>query len=118
MTIRPRAVACLVFVALLALTLARSGPAMATAVGPSTWSARVSVAPIWSDPAEHQELDRKRREGFLPRIDRTLDEQLVFVPVPDLAALNGAGLRVEGTGFAPIKYDSYPSPNRDLRLKQ
>ena len=53
------------------------------------------------------ELDRKRREAILHKIQQLVHEKVMYAPIWQLAFLNGVGPRVAGVG---------PRPHRRPRL--
>jgi peptide/nickel transport system substrate-binding protein len=63
------------------------------------------------------ELDAKKREAILHRIQQMLHERAVFAPIWELAFLNGYGPRVAESGLTLITGHPYSSPYEDLRLK-
>ena len=64
-----------------------------------------------------RELDRKKREGMLHRIQQIMHDRAMYVPVYELAFLWGVGPRVEEACVDHIKGFSYSAPYEDLRLK-
>jgi peptide/nickel transport system substrate-binding protein len=64
-----------------------------------------------------RELDRKKREGMLHRIQQIMYDRAMYVPVYELAFLWGVGPRVEEACVDHIKGFSYSAPYEDLRLK-
>jgi peptide/nickel transport system substrate-binding protein len=63
------------------------------------------------------ELDAKRREAILHRIQQLIHEKAMFVPIWQLAFVNGVGPRVEESGLGLIAGHAYSAPYEDLRLK-
>jgi peptide/nickel transport system substrate-binding protein len=63
------------------------------------------------------ELDRKKREATLHRIQQLMHEKAMFLPLFEPAFLNGVGPRVAESGLGLITYHGYSSPYEDLRLK-
>ena len=64
-----------------------------------------------------KELDRKKREALLHRIQRIAFEKMIVAPIWELAFLNGVGPRVEESGLGLIEYQPYTAPYEDLKLK-
>ena len=64
-----------------------------------------------------RELDRRKREDYLHRIQRVLYERAVFAPIWENGFIRGVGPRVEEPGLALIPYFPYSAPYEDLRLK-
>jgi peptide/nickel transport system substrate-binding protein len=63
------------------------------------------------------ELDRKRREAALHRIQQLAHEKAMFAPLWEPAILSGFGPRVEDAGFGLIGGYPYSAPYEDVRLK-
>jgi peptide/nickel transport system substrate-binding protein len=63
------------------------------------------------------EMDQKKREAMLHRIQQMIHERAMFAPIWELAFLNGHGPRVAESGLALIAGHPYSSPYEDLRLK-
>jgi peptide/nickel transport system substrate-binding protein len=66
---------------------------------------------------QEREMDRKKREAMLYRIQKTLVDRVMHVPIYELAFIWGVGPRVEEPGAGLIKGFSYSAPFEDLRLK-
>jgi peptide/nickel transport system substrate-binding protein len=63
------------------------------------------------------EVDVKKREASLHRIQQLLHERVVFAPIWELAFLNGVGPRVAESGLTLIAGHPYSAPYEDVRLK-
>jgi peptide/nickel transport system substrate-binding protein len=63
------------------------------------------------------ELDPKRREATLHRIQQLMHERVMFVPVLEPAFLNGVGPRVAESGLGLVTGHPYSTPYEDLTLK-
>jgi peptide/nickel transport system substrate-binding protein len=63
------------------------------------------------------ELDRKRREAALHRIQQLTHEKAMFAPLWEPAILSGVGPRVEDAGLGLIGGYPYSAPYEDVRLK-
>jgi len=63
------------------------------------------------------EMDRKKREAILHRIQQMIHDRAVFAPIWELAFLNGYGPRVAESGLMLIAGHPYSAPYEDLRLK-
>jgi peptide/nickel transport system substrate-binding protein len=63
------------------------------------------------------ELDRKKREAILHRLQQLIDERAMFAPLYDLAFVNGVGPRVEESGLGLIAGYAFSAPYEDIRLK-
>jgi len=63
------------------------------------------------------ELDRKRREATLHRIQQLVHEKAMFAPIWQLAAMGGFGPRVEESGLGLITGFPFSGPYEDVKLK-
>ena len=63
------------------------------------------------------ERDRKRREATLHRIQQVMHERAMFVPVWDIAVLNGYGPRVAEPALGLIGSYLFSAPYEEVRLK-
>ena len=63
------------------------------------------------------ELDRKRREATLHRIQQLIHEKAMFAPIWQLAAMGGFGPRVEESGLGLIAAYPFSGPYEDVKLK-
>jgi peptide/nickel transport system substrate-binding protein len=63
------------------------------------------------------ELDRKRREATLNKIQQILHERVVYAPIWELAFLNGVGPRVGESGLGLISGHAYSAPYEDVTLR-
>jgi peptide/nickel transport system substrate-binding protein len=63
------------------------------------------------------ELDRKKREATLHRIQQLIHEKAMFAPIFNLAAMGGFGPRVAETGLGLITGFPFSGPYEDLKLK-
>jgi peptide/nickel transport system substrate-binding protein len=63
------------------------------------------------------EVDRKRREAALHRIQRLVHEKAMFAPIWQLAAMGGFGPRVEESGLGLITGFPFSGPYEDVKLK-
>jgi peptide/nickel transport system substrate-binding protein len=64
-----------------------------------------------------RELDPKRREATLHKIQQIMHERVMFAPIMEPAFLNGQGARVAESGLALITGHLYSAPYEDLKLK-
>jgi peptide/nickel transport system substrate-binding protein len=62
------------------------------------------------------ELDHKRREATLYKIQKLVHERAMFAHLWQLGFLNGAGPRVGESGFGLIQSHPYSSPYEDVTL--
>jgi len=64
------------------------------------------------------ELDRKRRESILHRIQQLMHDKAMFAPIWQLAAMSGVGPRVQEPGIGLVAgYAFFSAPYEDVRLK-
>ena len=63
------------------------------------------------------ELDRKRREALLHRIQQLVHDKTMIAPIWQLAALSGVGPRVEESGLGLIAGYGASAPYEDVKLK-
>ena len=63
------------------------------------------------------ELDKKKREATLHRIQQLIHEKAMFAPIFNLAAMGGFGPRVEESGLGLITGFPFSGPYEDLKLK-
>ena len=63
------------------------------------------------------ELDRKRREATLQRIQQLVHDKAMFAPIMQLAAMGGYGPKVEESGLGLITGFPFSGPYEDVKLK-
>jgi len=63
------------------------------------------------------ELDKKKREALLHKIQQLMHEKAMFIPIWELAFINGTGPRVEESGLGLIPGHAYSAPYEDVKLK-
>jgi peptide/nickel transport system substrate-binding protein len=63
------------------------------------------------------ELDRKKREAILHRIQELVHEKAMYLPIWQLALLQGHGPRVAESGLGLIADYPWSAPYEDLKLK-
>lgn len=63
------------------------------------------------------ELDPKRREAILHKIQELIHEKVIYAPIWQLAFLNGVGPRVAESGLGLIPGHAYSAPYEDVKLK-
>jgi peptide/nickel transport system substrate-binding protein len=63
------------------------------------------------------ELDRKRREAILHKMQQIVLDRVVYAPIWELAFLNGVGPRVQESGLGLISGHAYSAPYEDVTLK-
>jgi peptide/nickel transport system substrate-binding protein len=63
------------------------------------------------------EVDRKRREATLHKIQQLVHDKVMYAPIWELGFLNGVGPRVAESGLGLIAGHAYSAPYEDLKLK-
>ena len=63
------------------------------------------------------EMDRKKREVLLHRIQQLVHDKAMFIPMWELAFINGQGSRVQESGLGLIPGHAYSAPYEDVKLK-
>ncbi len=63
------------------------------------------------------QLDRKKREGILHKIQQIMVERVIYAPIWQLAFINGTGPRVAESAFGLIARFPYTAPYEDITLK-
>jgi peptide/nickel transport system substrate-binding protein len=63
------------------------------------------------------ELDPKRREAMLHKMQQLVYERTIYAPIWQLAFINGFGPRVGESGFGLIQSFAYSGPYEDITLK-
>lgn len=63
------------------------------------------------------EVDRKKRETILHRIQQLMHEKAMFAPIWQLTALHGVGFRVADSGLGLITEYPFSAPYDDVKLK-
>ena len=63
------------------------------------------------------ELDRKRREAILQKIQQLIHDKVMYAPIWELGWLNGVGPRVAEAGLGLIPMHAYSAPYEDVKLK-
>ena len=66
---------------------------------------------------QSREPDPKKREALVGQIQKTLHEQVMNIPIYELAFIWGVGPRVEVSGANLIPGFAYSAPMEDLKLK-
>jgi peptide/nickel transport system substrate-binding protein len=63
------------------------------------------------------ELDRKKREAILHRIQQLIHEKAVYAPIWELAIMHAAGPRVAESGLGLIADYAWSAPYEDVKLR-
>ena len=64
------------------------------------------------------EVDPKRREATLQRIQQLIHDKAMFAPIWQLAFINGYGPRMAESGLALIAGHPYSAPYEDVKLSR
>ena len=64
------------------------------------------------------EVDPKRREATLHKIQQLVHDKAIYAPIWQLAFLNGVGPRIEQSGLGLIPGFAYSGPYEDVKLKK
>jgi peptide/nickel transport system substrate-binding protein len=86
------------------------------ASGTYTFGSYPEIGDLFAQQA--RELDRKKRETLLHRIQQIAHEKVMFAPIWELGFLNGVGPRVDEAGLGLIEYQPYSAPYEDLKVKR
>ena len=62
------------------------------------------------------ELDPKRREAILQKLQQLMHDKVMFAPIWELGFLNGHGPRVAESGLGLISGHAYSAPYEDVKL--
>jgi len=68
-------------------------------------------------PKQAAELDPKKREAILHKMQQLVHEKAIFAPVWELAFINGLGPRVAESSFGKIGGFPYTAPFEDITMK-
>jgi peptide/nickel transport system substrate-binding protein len=63
------------------------------------------------------ELNQKKREALLQKMQQIIHERTVYAPIWQLAFINGVGSRVGESGFGLIPGFAYTGPYEDITIK-
>ncbi|MBM4441376.1 MAG: ABC transporter substrate-binding protein [Candidatus Rokubacteria bacterium] len=63
------------------------------------------------------ELDRKKRQAILHRIQQLMHEKVMHIPIWELGFVNGHGPRIQESGLGLIPGHAYSAPYEDVSLK-
>jgi len=83
--------------------------------GPFVYGSYPDIDALYREQAV--ELDHKKREVILHKMQQLVYERTIFAPIWQLAFLNGVGPRVGESGFGLIARFPYTSPYEDITLK-
>jgi peptide/nickel transport system substrate-binding protein len=84
--------------------------------GPYVYGSYPDIDALFKD--QQGELDRKKREALLHKIQQLVHEKAMVIPIWELGFLNGQGPRVQESGLGVIPGHAYSAPYEDVRLKK
>jgi ABC-type transport system substrate-binding protein len=84
--------------------------------GSFAWGSHADLDGLFQE--QSTETDKKRREATLVKIQQTMHDRALFVPLLEPALLNGYGPRVAESGLGLISGLAYSAPYEDVRLKK
>jgi peptide/nickel transport system substrate-binding protein len=84
--------------------------------GPYVYGSYPEIDSLFKDQAA--EMDRKKREAMLHKIQQIVNEKVMVLPIWELGFLNGHGPRVQESGLGLIPGHAYSAPYEDVRLKK
>jgi peptide/nickel transport system substrate-binding protein len=84
--------------------------------GPYVYGSYPDIDSLFKDQAG--ELDRKKREAMLHKIQQLVHEKVMVLPIWELGFLNGHGPRVQESGLGLIPGHAYSAPYEDVKLKK
>ena len=64
------------------------------------------------------QMDHKRREAILQKMQQLISERTMFAPIWQLAFINGIGPKVDVSGFGLIPGFAYTGPYEDITIKR
>jgi len=64
------------------------------------------------------QMDHKRREAILQKMQQLISERTMFAPIWQLAFINGTGPKVDVSGFGLIPGFAYTGPYEDITIKR
>jgi peptide/nickel transport system substrate-binding protein len=89
--------------------------AFAVSTGSFAYGGYPDIDALFRDQAG--ELDPKKREALLRRIQELMHEKVMYLPIWQLSMLQGYGPRVAESGFGLIADYPWAAPYEDLKLK-
>ena len=89
--------------------------AFVVAGGQYVYGSYPDIDALFKDQAA--ELDRKKREALLHKIQQLMHEKVMHIPIWELAFINGQGARVQESGLGLIPGHAYSAPYEDVKLK-
>jgi peptide/nickel transport system substrate-binding protein len=89
--------------------------AFAVAGGTYVYGSYPDIDGLFREQANEQ--DRKKREATLHKIQQLMHDKAMFIPIWQLAFINGQGPRVAESGLGLIPGHAYSAPYEDVKLK-
>ena len=89
--------------------------AFVVAGGTYVYGSYSDIDSLFKDQAA--ELDRKKREALLHKIQQLMHEKVMYIPIWELAFINGQGSRLQESGLGLIPGHAYSAPYEDMKLK-
>jgi peptide/nickel transport system substrate-binding protein len=89
--------------------------AFVVAGGAYVYGSYPDIDSLFKDQAA--ELDRKKREAILHKMQQLIHEKAMIIPIWELAFINGHGPRVAESGLGLIPGHAYSAPYEDVKLK-
>ena len=89
--------------------------AFTASTGPFAYGAYPDIDGLFRDQAG--ESDPRKREALLHKIQQLMHEKVMYIPVWELAFINGHGPRVQESGLGLIPGHAYSAPYEDVKLK-
>jgi peptide/nickel transport system substrate-binding protein len=89
--------------------------AFAASSGPYAYGAYPDIDGLFREQAS--ELDAKKREAIVHRIQQLIHDKVMFLPVWQLSTLIGYGPRVAEPGLGLITDYPWSAPYEDVKLK-
>ena len=84
--------------------------------GPYVYGSYPDIDGLFREQAD--ELDRKRREAMLHRIQQLMHEKAMYAPIWELGFIHASGPRVAESGLGPhSRAGRSPRPYEDVKLK-
>jgi peptide/nickel transport system substrate-binding protein len=83
--------------------------------GPYVYGGYPDIDGLFSEQAG--ELDRKRREAILHRIQQLVHDKAMYAPIWELGSLHAHGSRVAESGLGLITGWAFSAPYEDVKLK-
>jgi len=89
--------------------------AFTASTGPFAYGAYPDIDGLFRDQAT--EVDPKKREALLQRIQQLMHEKVMYLPIWQLSMLQGQGPRVAESGLGVVADYPWSAPYEDVKLK-